>query len=94
MKKASLNQDRLRALAAKVGSAEALFSKRCLKFRSMKFGDVRLADKDLVDLMASEYTLIKRPVVEIDTRAITGFNLKAYRDLLELPWHLETPGIF
>jgi arsenate reductase-like glutaredoxin family protein len=84
LKTALLDQNRLRDLATKMGGIGALFSKRSLKFRSMGFKDKRLADKDLVDLMASEYTFIKRPVIELKTRAVAGFNLKAYGELLDL----------
>ena len=93
LKRASLSQDRLRELAAKVGSVEALFSRRSLKFRSMGIGNERFKDKDLVDLMASEYALIKRPVIEIDNGAAAGFSVKAYRNLLNLPWHSDNQAI-
>jgi arsenate reductase len=81
---ARLDQSRLKELARKAGSVELLFSRRSFQFRNMKLHGQKLSDKDLVDLMACEYSLIKRPIVELSARAIVGWNFRAYAKLVGL----------
>lgn len=45
----------------KVGSYEALFSKRAIKFRSMGLHEMNLSEQDYRRLMLEEYTFLKRP---------------------------------
>ena len=45
----------------KVGSYEALFSKRAMKFRSSGLHEMNLSEQDYRRLMLEEYTFLKRP---------------------------------
>lgn len=69
-------------LAKLVGGAGALFSKRAIKYRTMKLNERALSDKEMIDLMSEEYTFIKRPVVVDGDTALAGFSAKKYEELL------------
>lgn len=45
----------------KVGSYEALFSKRAMKFKSMGLNSMQLTEADYRNYMLEEYTFLKRP---------------------------------
>lgn len=69
----------IKSLAEGVGGAEALFSKRALKYRSLGLHEQTLSEADMLDWMAKEYTFIKRPVVvAADGRVLAGFSKKQY----------------
>ncbi|MEJ0082263.1 MAG: arsenate reductase [Puia sp.] len=44
-----------------MGSYEALFSRRALKYKAMGLKDKKLTEKDYRDLILQEYTFLKRP---------------------------------
>lgn len=70
-------------LAQKVGGAEALFSKRALKYRAMGLHERTLSDDEMLDLMTEEDTFIRRPVlVTSDGKALCGWSAKQYQALL------------
>lgn len=48
-------------LKAKVGSYEALFSKRAIKYRSLGLNEMKLSEQDYRKYMLEEYTFLKRP---------------------------------
>lgn len=50
-------------MIALAGSAEALFSRRALKYQSMGLKDKKLTEKDYRKLILEEYTFLKRPVL-------------------------------
>lgn len=50
-------------LKDKVGSYEALFSKRAMKFRSMGLHEQNLTEDDYRKYMLEEYTFLKRPFI-------------------------------
>lgn len=54
------------------GSAEALFSRRALKFQSMGLKDKKLTEKDYRKLILEEYTFLKRPVLILDNQIFIG----------------------
>ena len=62
-------------LASKVGSYEALFSRKALKYRAMGLHEKELSEKDYRDLILQEYTFLKRPVIVVDEHVFVG-NLK------------------
>jgi len=72
----------VRALAAKVGGVEKLFSKRAMKYRQLGLHEQQLSDDDLVRLMAEEYTFVTRPVVVRGGRATAGFSAKRVDELI------------
>ena len=59
-------------LASKVGSYEALFSRKALKFRAMGLHEMTLTEGDYRRLILEEYTFLKRPVFIIDDAVFVG----------------------
>lgn len=76
LKEQPLSQDEVRALAAKVGGVEALFSRRAMKYRALGLHEQQLSDDDLVRLMSEEYTFVTRPVIVRGDHATAGFSAK------------------
>ncbi|HQV39764.1 MAG: hypothetical protein IPL81_09910 [Flavobacteriales bacterium] len=62
----------LDAMRKMAGSYEALFSRRAIKFRSMGLDKKTLAETDYHDLILSEYTFLKRPVIMIGEKIFVG----------------------
>lgn len=82
LKEEPLSVDEVRGLAAKAGGAEALFSKRAMKYRKMGLHEQTLSDEDLLRLMSQEYTFVTRPVIVRGDRAAAGFSAKRIDELL------------
>lgn len=62
----------LDGLKKMAGSYEALFSRRAIKFRSMGLDKKNLTETDYRDLILSEYTFLKRPVIVIGDEVFVG----------------------
>jgi arsenate reductase len=60
-------------MAERLGGPSELFSKRAIKYREMKLNERTLKDDEMLDLMSSEYTFLKRPIMQIGEKAIAGF---------------------
>jgi arsenate reductase (glutaredoxin) len=74
----------IEALAKAMGGAEALFSKRAMKYRSLGLDKMTLSETDMLDWMEKEYTFIKRPVILAeDGTVLAGFSQKQYLAWLE-----------
>lgn len=76
IKEKNLTAKELDWLRDKVGSYEALFSRRALKFRAMGLHERELTETDYRELILQEYTFLKRPVVVVDDAVFVG-NAKA-----------------
>ena len=76
LKAEPLTGPEVRALAAKAGGPDALFSRRAMKYRQRGLHEQTLTDDDLVRLMAEEYTFVTRPVIVHGDRATAGFVAK------------------
>ena len=76
LKEEPLSQDEVRALAAKVGGVDKLFSKRAMKYRSMGLHEREVSEDEMVKLMAEEYTFVTRPVIVRGDQATAGFSAK------------------
>jgi arsenate reductase len=63
-------------MKAMTGSYESLFSRRAIKYRELGLKDRDLKEKDYRDLILSEYTFLKRPVVIIDEKIFVGSDKK------------------
>lgn len=59
-------------LKNKVGSYDALFSKRAMKYKSMGLKDLNLKDDDLRAYMLEEYTFLKRPFIINEDQVFIG----------------------
>ena len=55
-----------------VGSYEALFSRKALKYRSMGLHEKQLTEKNYRNLILEEYTFLKRPVAIINHEIFIG----------------------
>ena len=59
----NIDGDMLDWLKEKVGSYEALFSKRAIKFRSLGLNEMNLTEEDYRKYILEEYTFLKRPFI-------------------------------
>lgn len=75
IKTESISAENLDWLASKVGSYEALFSRKALKYRAMGLHEKVLSENDYRNLILEEYTFLKRPVIVIDEQVFVG-NMK------------------
>ena len=82
LKAEPLSRAEVEDLARKVGGAEALFSKRAMKYRAMGLHERQLSEDEMLDLMAEEYTFVTRPVIVRADRATAGFTEKRIDTLL------------
>ena len=65
-------------LAQMLGGAENLFSRRSIKYRESGLKDKTLSENEMLDLMAGEYTFLKRPILVVGEKAVAGFFEKEY----------------
>lgn len=59
-----------------VGSYEALFSRRALKYKELKLKDKKLTENDYRQYILDEYTFLKRPVIIINDKIFVGSEKK------------------
>lgn len=76
IKEQNIDAKTLDWLKEKVGSYEALFSRRAMKFRSMGLHEKQLTEKDYRDLMLEEYTFLKRPFMIYGDQVFIGNTAK------------------
>ncbi len=76
IKEKNINKKELAAIKSKVGSYEALFSKRAMKYRSMGLNEMELSEADFEKYMLEEYTFLKRPFILIDDEVFIGNSKK------------------
>ena len=72
IKTEKITPEQLDELKNLVGSYEALFSRRSLKYKSMGLKDKKLTETDYRTLILEEYTFLKRPVVLSGRKVIIG----------------------
>ena len=65
----NINEADLDSIADQIGSYEALFSKRAMKYKSMGLKDKKLSEQDFKQLMLDEYTFLKRPFIIVNGEA-------------------------
>lgn len=58
-----IDAETLDFLNEKVGSYEAIFSKRAIKYKTLGLKDQNLSEADFRKLILEEYTFLKRPVL-------------------------------
>lgn len=61
IKEENIDEKTLDFLKEKVGSYEALFSKKAMKYRSLGLNNMDLTEDDYKKYILEEYTFIKRP---------------------------------
>ena len=62
------------------GSADALFSKRARKYKELGLKNRKLSDSEIRQLILSEYTFLKRPVLLFDGQIFIGNSPKVVKD--------------
>ncbi len=83
IKENRLSRREIEQLIERVGGAENLFSKRAMKYRAMGLHEKEISEKETIDLMAEEYTFVRRPVLVYGDMALAGFSKKKYDELLK-----------
>ena len=71
-----ISLEQLKEMKDLVGSYEALFSRRAMKYKSMNLKAKSLSETDYKNLILEEYTFLKRPVVIIDQQIFIGSSPK------------------
>jgi len=72
IKSKNISADELDAAKEKIGSYEALFSKRAQKFRSLGLNELKLSEADYRKYILEEYTFLKRPFIWIGDQVFVG----------------------
>lgn len=78
IKEESLSRDEIENLAKMLGGAGNLFSRRSVKYRELGLKDKEIFEAEMLDLMAEEYTFLKRPILVVGKQVIAGFFEKEY----------------
>ena len=76
-----LHRGQLDAMKKMIGSYEALFSRRALKYKELGLKDQKLGEKDFRKYILEEYTFLKRPVVIVDDKIFAGSEKKTVEAL-------------
>src|SRR5688572_28848866 len=83
IKTEKISPEQLKELRDIFGSYEALFSRRARKYKEMGLKNKKLTEDDYRDLILSEYTFLKRPVI-IDGKKISiGSEKKTIEALMK-----------
>jgi arsenate reductase (glutaredoxin) len=72
----SIDADTLDWLRSKIGSYEALFSKRAQKFKLLPNKGADLKENDYRKLILEEYTFLKRPYIIKNNEVVIGNSKK------------------
>lgn len=72
IKSNNIDAKTLDSLKEKVGSYEALFSKRAIKYKTLGMKDKNLSDQEFRQLILDEYTFLKRPVLIDGDKVVVG----------------------
>src|SRR5712675_1286436 len=84
IKEDKITPEQLDEMKDLIGSYEALFSRRALKYKSMGLKDKKLTEKDYRDLILQEYTFLKRPVVISGKKIFSGSEKKTVAEVIKL----------
>ena len=79
----NITAEQLDAAKEIVGSYEAMFSRRAMKYRSMGLGDKNLSEDDYRQLILDEYTFLKRPMIVVGDQVFMGSSKKAIEGVKE-----------
>jgi arsenate reductase len=79
-----ITPEQLDKMKLMIGSYEALFSRRALKYKAMGLKNKNLSEKDYRDLILQEYTFLKRPVIISGKKIFSGSEKKTVAEVLKL----------
>lgn len=80
IKEENIDETTLDFLKEKVGSYEALFSKKAMKYRSMGLNEMNLTEDDYKKYMLQEYTFLKRPFMINGDNVFVGNSKKVVEE--------------
>jgi arsenate reductase len=83
IKERNIDADTLDWIKDKVGSYEALFSKKAVKYRTLGLNEKQLTEKDYRRYILEEYTFLKRPFILIEDRVFIGNDKKTIAEALQ-----------
>ena len=92
IKEEPLTRKEVEDLAETLGGPPELFSKRAIKYREMKLNEREVPPTEMLDLMAAEYTFLKRPIMVIGNHATAGFFEKSFESFLNEHYYEPNPG--
>lgn len=72
IKTVPITKVQLKEMKDMMGSYEALFSRRAIKYKEMGLKDQRLLENDFQRLILQEYTFLKRPVIISGDKIFVG----------------------
>ena len=72
IKEENIGEEALDDLKEKVGSYEALFSKKAMKYRALGLNEMELTEADYKRYMLEEYTFLKRPFIINEDQVFIG----------------------
>lgn len=84
IKEEKITAAQLDEMKVMIGSYEALFSRRALKYKAMGLKDKKLTEKDYRDLILQEYTFLKRPVIISGKKIFSGSEKKTVSEVMKL----------
>ncbi len=87
-----LAREEIERLAKLLGGAENLFSRRSNKYRELGLKDKTLSETEMLDLMADEYTFLKRPILVVDGKAVAGYFEKFWDEILKENYYEPRKG--
>lgn len=82
IKEEPLSREEVEKLAQMLGGADELFSRRAVKYREMKLNERDLSEEEMIDLMANEYTFLKRPILVKNGKAMAGYFERYFDEFL------------
>lgn len=83
IKKQNIDAETLDWIKEKVGSYEALFSRRALKYRSLGLDKIKLSEEDYRKYILEEYTFLRRPFIILDNEVFIGTAKKTIQEVKE-----------
>ena len=81
VKEKHISESELDEVAKVLGSYEAAFNKRAMKYRSMGLNTQDLSEAEWKKYILSEYTFVKRPLAVIDGEVFAGNSKKTVEAL-------------
>jgi len=79
-----ITPEQLDQMKSMIGTYEALFSRRSLKYKAMGLKDKILTENDYRNLILQEYTFLKRPVVISGKKIFSGSEKKTVSEVMKL----------
>jgi arsenate reductase len=76
IKNNNIDAETLDWIKEKVGSYEALFSKKAIKYRGLGLNERTLSEQEYRTYLLEEYTFLKRPFIIVDQHVFIGNDKK------------------